>query len=91
MKSINFYVLIGSLFLLSDIRFALSEENIKQLNAIDDFSNLNRTLVHDIKYPKDYQELAKILADAQKNNLKISIAGKKHSQGGHTFYKMPLS
>jgi len=54
--------------------------------SIDDFSNLNLTSINTIKYPLDYSELAAILTTAQKNNLKVSIAGKKHSQGGHTFY-----
>ena len=57
----------------------------------NDASQLNLTKVDTIiKVPNDKTEmvnqLKEILKYAQKNNLKISIAGAQHSMGGHTIY-----
>jgi len=53
---------------------------------IDDFSQLNKTVVADIVYPVTVQEIQQVLLRAQQENKKISLAGKRHSQGGHAFY-----
>ncbi|KOY87373.1 FAD-binding protein [bacterium 336/3] len=58
---------------------------------IDDASQLNLTKIDTIIHvPKDRKEIEKqlkgILKYAKENNLKISIAGAKHSMGGHTIY-----
>ena len=54
--------------------------------TIDDFSQLNKTNVSKICYPTCTEEFKNILSSAKKDNLKISVAGKLHSQGGHAFY-----
>lgn len=36
---------------------------------------------------KSTEQLQNIIQEAQKTGRKISIAGSKHSQGGHTYYK----
>jgi len=58
---------------------------------IDDASQLNLTKVDTIiQVPNDKKEietqLKNILRYAKVNNLKISIAGARHSMGGHTIY-----
>lgn len=32
------------------------------------------------------EDIQETLSEARKNNFKVSIAGKMHSMGGHTFY-----
>ncbi len=54
--------------------------------SINDFSRLNKTPINKIATPSSYEELQSIIQDAQSNGLKISIAGTRHSQGGHAFY-----
>ena len=57
----------------------------------NDASGLNLTPVHSIIHvPSEKEEivlqLRKIIDFASKNKKKISIAGAKHSMGGHTIY-----
>ncbi len=54
--------------------------------SINDFSRLNETPIQGIVVPQTYTELTKILANSQAKGLKISVAGSRHSQGGHAFY-----
>src|SRR5450830_818199 len=54
---------------------------------INDISNLNATQVARIERPKNIAELMAAVEQAKKDGLKISMAGKKHSQGGQTFYE----
>lgn len=53
---------------------------------INDFSRLNPTQVHQINTPTSYKEIQDILHYAKKHNLKITVTGSRHSQGGHAFY-----
>lgn len=53
---------------------------------IDDFSQLNKTLVTDICYPESVDAIRAILVRAYSEGKKVSIVGKRHSQGGHAFY-----
>ena len=57
-----------------------------QATLINDFSRLNQTSVRAILTPSSYQELQSIVNNARDNNLKIAIAGTRHSQGGHAFF-----
>lgn len=61
--------------------------SITKTMEIDDISNLNATTISRIEYPTSLQNLVEIVNTAKKEGLKISLAGKRHSQGGHTFYK----
>lgn len=54
---------------------------------INDVSHLNPTFVKKIIANQEIQGLQETLAEARANNLKVSIAGKRHSMGGHAFYK----
>lgn len=54
--------------------------------TINDFSRLNETKIHTLATPSSYEELQKIIRYAQANNLKIAMAGSRHSQGGHAFF-----
>jgi FAD/FMN-containing dehydrogenase len=57
----------------------------------DDASRLNQTKVKEVwqipvqhKHPE--KQLAKLLKRASKDDLRVSIAGARHSMGGHTIY-----
>mgnify|MGYP001261201364 FL=1 len=57
----------------------------------DDASGLNLTKVHSIIQVPSHKDdivlqLRNILEYAEKNNKRVSIAGAKHSMGGHTIY-----
>jgi len=53
---------------------------------IDDVSRLNPTQVHAVVQETDIEGLRSALADARQRHLKVSIAGKRHSMGGQSFY-----
>lgn len=54
--------------------------------TIDDVSRLNATEVRRIDHPERLGSLQEALAHARDNGLKVSIAGARHSQGGHILY-----
>ena len=60
-------------------------------NQADDASRLNQTKVNEVWHiPVDTDDaeaqVTELLERAQKHRLKVSIAGAKHSMGGHTIY-----
>ena len=55
-------------------------------HLIDDVSRLNSTVVHEVFQPTTEADLYAAIQRAALYRLKISIAGKRHSQGGHTLY-----
>ncbi len=57
---------------------------------INDASCLNKTAVHGIVSVKNADEIKSALIFAKDEDLKVSIAGVKHSMGGHAFYKNAL-
>lgn len=72
------------LILFNLCSFAYSIE--KSPTIIDDFSGLNKTKINQYVTPYSYSEISSLITKAKKENLKISIAGIRHSQGGHAFY-----
>lgn len=54
---------------------------------IDDVSRLNPTQVRAVAQARSVEDLQAALADARANQLKVSIAGRRHSMGGHAFYQ----
>lgn len=57
-----------------------------QQPSIHDVSRLEEVVVSEIRHAKSVEELKSIVLRAGQENLKISIAGARHSQGGHIFY-----
>ena len=53
---------------------------------INDVSQLNPTDVSQITNATQVKDLQRAIRLAKDKGLKISIAGKRHSQGGHAFY-----
>jgi len=58
--------------------------------TINDVSCLNRTPVYGIVKITSVDDIKNALIFAKENKLKISMAGVKHSMGGHAFYKNNL-
>lgn len=54
---------------------------------ITDYSRLHPIKVTRVVKGREEEQLRDILQEAQKKHLTISIAGQRHSQGGHTYYK----
>ena len=54
---------------------------------INDVSRLNPTRVHAIVEGREVEALQEAVAAAREEGLKVSIAGKRHSMGGHAFYR----
>ena len=53
--------------------------------TVNDVSCLSRTSVHGVVAVKSEDDIAKALAYARNNNLKVSAFGARHSMGGHAF------
>lgn len=53
---------------------------------INDFSRLNETEAHQIIAIQDEHDIRSALEHASRCNCPISMAGARHSQGGHAFY-----
>nr|WP_233713697.1 FAD-binding oxidoreductase [Lederbergia citri] len=54
---------------------------------MNDVGRLVPIKVREVVKGQEIEQFNQLLLDAKKKNLKISIAGKQHSQGGHTYYK----
>ena len=54
---------------------------------MNDVSRLVPIKVKEIVQGQETEHIKQTLLEAKKKNMKISIAGKQHSQGGHTYYK----
>jgi FAD/FMN-containing dehydrogenase len=72
-------------------RHELDERDPIPAGHVDDASRLNLTAVAETwQIPVDHadpeQQLADLIERALKENLKVSIAGARHSMGGHTIY-----
>lgn len=63
---------------------------IQKGGYINDASCLNKTAVHGVVSIKSADDVKNALLLAKDEDLKVSIAGVKHSMGGHAFYKNAL-
>ncbi|MBE4908378.1 FAD-binding oxidoreductase [Bacillus luteolus] len=70
--------------------FFLSTINNKEIDnnlVVSDVSGLMPVKVKKIVQKTKTEELVEIIEEAKEKDLKISIAGTRHSMGGHTYYK----
>lgn len=54
---------------------------------ITDYSRLHPVKVERVVSGREEQQLIQLVREAKERNLTISIAGQRHSQGGHTYYE----
>lgn len=79
---------IIAVFYLSMFYISVHKEK-KELNPglMTDVSRLMPVKVKQVAEGSSEQALVETIKEAKEKNLKISIAGKQHSMGGHTYYK----
>ncbi|WHZ59322.1 FAD-binding protein [Metabacillus hrfriensis] len=66
---------------------AASEEEKNDPLIMTDVSGLMPIKIDKVIKGKEIESFKKAIKEARETNKKISIAGKQHSQGGHTYYK----
>ncbi|UQZ86579.1 putative decaprenylphosphoryl-beta-D-ribose oxidase [Paenibacillus konkukensis] len=54
---------------------------------VTDYSRLHPVKVERVAEGREERQLADLMQEARRKHLTISIAGQRHSQGGHTYYK----
>ncbi|GAA4854957.1 FAD-binding oxidoreductase [Paenibacillus vulneris] len=54
---------------------------------ITDYSRLHPVKVERVVQGREEEQLVHLLQEARDKHLTVSIAGQRHSQGGHTYYK----
>lgn len=63
---------------------------VQKGGTINDASCLSKTSIYGIVQVKEVEDIKNALFFAKENDLKISIAGVRHSMGGQAFYKNAL-
>ncbi|WP_064093611.1 FAD-binding oxidoreductase [Rossellomorea aquimaris] len=67
--------------------FIFSYQSKESENVITDVGKLMPTKIKKIVKGNEENSIVKTIHEANEKNMKISIAGKRHSQGGHTYYR----
>ncbi len=89
-KSILFALAVFFLIILYLGSFIFSYSSLWRSHdklLITDVARLIPVKVHELDSLNTVEDLQKVLLDAEKKGLKVSIAGAQHSQGGHTYYE----
>ncbi|WP_409253784.1 FAD-dependent oxidoreductase [Bacillus sp. SCS-153A] len=83
----KFVILVLFLFGYAAVFFTLIQEE-KRVNSdtVSDIGGLMPTKIEQITKGEEEREIVETVNQAVQENLKVSIAGKMHSQGGHTYY-----
>lgn len=85
----RYFVLLTLGFLIVfafSLKAASEEENHDPL-LMNNVSRLMPEKIDRVVKGKEIESFRKAITEAKESNKKISIAGKQHSQGGHTYYK----
>ena len=86
-KKLTTYIPFLLVFLiLGIVSFFPIQENSNQGVLVNDISRMNPTYVKEIILADSIEKIQNVIKRANKENLKVSMAGTKHSQGGHAFY-----
>jgi decaprenylphospho-beta-D-ribofuranose 2-oxidase len=89
----KYYILAISIFVLLYVilfTYSYSQKKVQDELLISDVSRLFPVQVQEIIHSDQESGLINAVVKAAENNLKISIAGARHSQGGHAFYQDAL-
>ncbi|MBS4198295.1 FAD-binding oxidoreductase [Bacillus sp. FJAT-49732] len=76
------FIVIYCLFFLFSFHHKEKDESL-----MSDVGRLVPIKVKEVVKGLEVEEMKNLLQEAKEQNLKVSIAGKQHSQGGHTYYK----
>ncbi|MEK3890176.1 FAD-binding oxidoreductase [Bacillus sp. FSL K6-3431] len=66
--------------------FSIQKKDQDEL-LMNDVGRLVPIKVREVVQGQETEQIQQILKEAKKKEMKISIAGKQHSQGGHTYFK----
>jgi len=77
-------LLLAALCLFSFVKNNTSDQDPY---LITDYSRLHPVKVERVVQGKEEEQLIAMVQEAKKKKWTISIAGQRHSQGGHTYYK----
>ncbi|MDM5297488.1 FAD-binding oxidoreductase [Bacillus pumilus] len=81
-------LLVYTATLIASITIRTDQTQQKQrLEAFTDVSHLMPVKIKKVVQGKEEETLKAVLAEAREKQLPISIAGKQHSMGGHTYYE----
>lgn len=80
-------ILISSISYISLLFLSITISNEKPALLMTDVSQLMPVKIAQVVEGKEEESIKKVLMDAKTQNIKVSIAGKRHSMGGHTYYK----
>ena len=82
--------LLGGMVVLLGVGGAMGAAERGEGFLINDISGLNPTYVQEVVAEHEEEGLVQAVQVAKDEGLKVSIAGKKHSMGGHAFYDRAL-
>ncbi len=82
-KTIALLVLVG----LALLQYAQSSDPGQSPYLITDYSRLHPVKIERVVKGQEERQLLRLVEEARERRLTISIAGQRHSQGGHTYYK----
>ncbi|MGO4375079.1 FAD-dependent oxidoreductase, partial [Paenibacillus sp. MCAF20] len=82
-KTIVLLLLVG-LCVFQYIRTSIPDQDPYTMT---DYSRLHPVKVERVVEGKEEEQLISLVKDAKGKGLTLSIAGQRHSQGGHTYYK----
>lgn len=81
-------LLMGYAAFFTSITIREEQAHKKQdLEAFTDVSHLMPVKIKKVVQGKEIDTLKEVVEEAKAKNLPISIAGKQHSMGGHTYYE----
>lgn len=72
---------------LSAFTYSYTNHSDQDPYLLTDYSRLHPVKVKRIVQGRETLQLVQVVRDAAAQDLKIAIAGQRHSQGGHTYYK----
>ncbi len=84
MKKSIALLLLAALCLVNYVQYRSPDQDPY---LITDYTRLHPGQVERVVQGKEEEQLIRILQEAREKNLTVSIAGQRHSQGGHTYYK----
>jgi decaprenylphospho-beta-D-ribofuranose 2-oxidase len=84
-KNKSFFIVLILLLVYSTV-FTVKLKDNQDENVITDVGRLMPTKIKKLIKGKEEASMIETIKDANEKDLKISIAGKRHSQGGHTYY-----
>ena len=86
-RNLKIYILfIFVFFIIGTVSFFSHQgKNIEGV-LVNDVSRMNPTYVKEIILADTIEKIQNVIKRANKENLKVSMSGTKHSQGGHAFF-----